>query len=294
MAEVYITGASGVIGASLARHFGKRVIPVSRSSHPGIPTLRQVLRYQDADWLDPAHNDATLLHCAGFADPRGTGFDDSAPRAALMAPHIDMIKALVARGWRGRLVVFSTAGVYGAAQTLPITEDHPPAPDTPYTCHKLDQERRFAALADQLGFQVVTLRIANVYGPTSARRGQGVIPLLLKAVQTGDAFPVYGSGDTLRDYIALSDLCRAIGAVLKTTFTNQITLNIGSGQGTSLNQLIRMIEDLSGKSIFVNRHAPVAEPGDSVLDTTRAYQHLGWKPDVALADGLGALLQAGI
>lgn len=292
MGTFYITGASGFIGSALAAHLGDGAISVSRAPCPAGGL--QINDYTDTRWMAAKDTDATILHCAGDANPRRTRPDNpTQPTDAL--PHAHMIEALAARGWRGRLVNLSTAALYGNSDTLPIPETHAPSPVSPYGAHKLDLERRFETLAHIHGFDLVNLRISNPYGGTVIRDNRGVIPMLIRAARQKTPFRLLGNGRVLRDYIAMPDLCRAIARSAEVPIDdNVLTLNIGSGTGTRLLDLIALVERLSGQRIALDRAPARQEAGDSVLDISTARQRLGWAPEIPLEVGIYNLLQAGI
>lgn len=288
MGPFYITGASGVIGSALATHFGTRAVAVARRPCPDFSSSKLTKAYESADWLDDP--DGVILHCAGYSNPREAWPDYGSLRDAHIKPQLQMIETLVHRGWHGRLVYFSTAGIYGNAQSLPIPESHPAEPVSPYAQHKLELEQKFADLAARHGFELVILRIANPYGASAFKPHQGVIPLLFNAARTDTPFRLIGSGKSLRDYIALSDLCRAVEAAAVVPLQTPLTLNIGSGKGTRLLELIALLEQLLNRQIKLEQRPAEQEPSDSVLDINNARQTLGWAPEIPLKTGLRSLL----
>lgn len=296
MADVYITGASGVLGAELTLHLmqdtGSSLRAVSRKPCPLLPTDHpaQIIvdSLFDANWFTHGHRQATILHCAGLSDPRQHFPSVATLTQDHIQPHIAMIEALLTRGWRGRLIFLSSGGtVYGNPLRLPIPETHPTAPISHYGLHKLLLEHAMAHLAITRGFELIILRVSNPYGSTLTKPNQGVIPILFRAYHTDSLFQIIGDGAALRDYLHITDLCRAVSLCLNHQMqTPVLTLNIGSGTGTTLAALITLIGDLTHQRLRT-RHIPaIHDVHSNVLCNRRAETVLGWQPQVPLREGL--------
>lgn len=296
MTDVYVTGASGVLGSELTRHFldqhNLRVSAVSRRPCPLLsPTHAAQSVVADpfaATWFSPRRMDATIIHCAGLADPRQE-FDSFATLARdHILPHVAMIEALLDSGWKGRLIYFSSGGaVYGNTLQLPIPETHPTSPISFYGLHKLCLERALEHLARTRGFELIILRVANPYGAVVSKLNQGVIPILFRAYLTGSLFSIIGDGTAQRDYLEISDLCRAVSLCVNHRMQEQVlTLNLGSGEGVALNDLIAMIGGILNRRLRT-RHLPaIHDVQSNVLCRQRARDVLGWQPQVPLSVGL--------
>ncbi len=297
MDRVYVTGATGLLGGALVGHLADSgrpgVVALARRPMPDRPgvAVRVWAGLPDADWFEPAAPGAAVLHFAGVADARADTDGLPALLAGHVAPHAALVEALLARGWHGRLIFASSAAVYGDAAVLPIPEDCPPRPRGPYALARLLTEEALAFLARRSGFDLVILRIANPYG-AAARAGQGVMRLILEALAEGRSFRVIGDGSGLRDYLHLSDFCRAVAAAIDAPLpAGPTVLNIGSGAGLSLNDLIARLEALTGRRLDRTSVPVQHDLGSSVLDIRRARALLGWAPRVGLEAGLAALVR---
>lgn len=300
MTDLYVTGASGVLGAEIALHFAKqdniRVKAVSRRPCPLLPlhhpaqSLTQAVF--DAGWFDPDHSAATIVHCAGMSNPRLEFQSFSTLAQDHILPHVAMVEALLARGWRGRLIYFSSGGtVYGNALQLPISETHPTSPVSFYGLHKLCIERALEHLARARGFELIILRVSNPYGGALAKPNQGVIPILVDAFLNNRPFQIIGDGSAKRDYLEISDLCRAIEFCIRHRLDDPVlTLNIGSGEGTTLTSLITLIGKLLNRNLCTRHVASVHDVQSNVLCPRRAQEVLGWRAKVALPDGVDRYL----
>lgn len=277
---VALTGAEGAIGSVLAKFLadqGEKVLALGRQSAP-LPSTA---------WYDPKDPPSALIHLAADSHARGS----SDPKA-LAQPHLDMLRALLAKGWRGHLIFASSAAVYGGSDR-PIPEDTPPAPPNAYGAAKLAVEQGFSAIAAKEGLPLTILRAANIYGTAQDLRRRRVTGLLIEAARSGGAFTLFGDGTSQRDYLHVEDFIRAVQAVLRRPPPPGTAdlFNIGSGIGTSLAQLITMTERATGRLIHRNYQPTQAEAASSVLDISRAQSRLNWQPQVPLAEGLARLIK---
>lgn len=188
-----------------------------------------------------------------------------------------------------RKVVFVSSGgtVYGKPKSVPVTEEHPTDPLCSYGIHKLALEK-YLQLAQQLyGLEYCVLRPANLYGPRQRLDiSQGAVAVFLDRALRGLPIEIWGDGSVVRDYVYVAD---AVDAMLKAArFAGEPRIfNIGSGQGTSLNQLVAEIEKLLGRKLKVNYTATRSlDVPVNVLDATLAARHLGWNATTPLGEGL--------
>ena len=277
-------------GAAGVRAVSRRPCPTLAADHPAQYHARAVF---DASWLAPGDTDATILHCAGLSDPRATFRNFAVLAHEHILPHVEMVEALLARGWRGRLVFFSSGGsVYGEALHLPIREDHPKAPISMYGLHKLVLERALAQMAEDRGFELVILRVSNPYGSMVSKPNQGVIPILIKAMLRDAEFQIIGDGRAERDYLEITDLIAAVRKVIAFEMREPVEIfNIGSGERTSLVDLIAVLTKLTGHELRAVYSPSKIDVKSNVLDCSRAREMLGWEAKVPLEEGLEKLVE---
>ncbi|MFQ6547309.1 NAD-dependent epimerase/dehydratase family protein [Aestuariibius sp. 2305UL40-4] len=289
MTPVVITGASGMLGyEATTRLPATEIIAIYRSA-PQTPFPRNIQTYRtadlfDRDWFGAVAPEATIIHCAGLADPRSSA--DSSHLAKAKAEAM-LFETLRQAGWRGRLILPSSAAVYGAPGRAPVLETTEPRPISAYGNLKLATEAAFLAEA---GLPLTILRFASLYGSEAARPGQGIIRILRDRLADRRPFTLFGDGATCRDYLHIKDAVAAIAATLE--YSHNDTFNIGTGIATKVIDLIAMTERLTGETLQIERRPAVAEAGSTILDPTRAAETFGWRAKIPLEDGLRRYLTA--
>jgi UDP-glucose 4-epimerase len=186
-------------------------------------------------------------------------------------------------------VIFVSSGgtVYGVPTQTPIPEDHPTNPICSYGITKLAIEKYLGLFKQLHGLDYTVLRLANPYGERQRiHASQGVVAVFLGKVLRGEPVEIWGDGSVVRDYIHIADVVDALLAALEQTGNEQV-FNIGGGRGQSLNEVLDMIEKVTG-CIADRRYLPgrIFDVPESVLSIARARQLLGWSPDVGFEQGL--------
>jgi UDP-glucose 4-epimerase len=141
------------------------------------------------------------------------------------------------------------------------------------------------AFAGSYGLRTTSLRFSNVYGPRSEKK-TSVIAAFLRAILEDRPVTVFGDGSQVRDYVFVSDVCRAITLALNSGVDG--TFHIGSGEGTSINALLKIIENIVGPQKMTVQFAPArsGEVHTTYADITRAGKLLGYSPCVPLSEGI--------
>ena len=192
-----------------------------------------------------------------------------------------------------RIVLASSATVYGPQPAQPVNESAWPHPQVPYAVSKLAAEHYIFALGALNGIETVALRIFNAYGP-----GQRippvhapVVPHFAKGVLSGASVIVHGDGRQTRDFVYIDDVVDALVAAASASNVNQRTINIGSGDETSINMLIAVLGQVAQRQSEVI-YNPQESGGIARLtaDLTAARQLFGYNPQVSLKQGLERLL----
>lgn len=199
---------------------------------------------------------------------------------------LNLIETAIAHGAK-RFIYAATAGAgYGEPQRLPVPEEYPINPITPYGVSKHTVEHYLFTFHALYGLDYVVLRYGNVYGPRQSSQGEaGVFAVFCEQMLAGVQPVIYGDGSKLRDYVYVSDVAAANVAALERG-TCEI-FNIGSGVPVSDLEVFNEVRQRLGKSGVTCRYAP-KRPGEIdriCLDISKAQARLGWQPRVALAEG---------
>ena len=187
-----------------------------------------------------------------------------------------------------RVVLASSAAVYGMHQGVPVSEDSVAEPSSPYGQSKLEAERQVRLFSEKFGICGVCLRLFNVYGRGQRRQNAGVIPRFIEDISRGRQIVIHGDGAQTRDFVAVSDAAAAFGLALGAE--KPATYNIASGRATSINELVQMLAGIFGRKVSPRYEwENKAEIRHSAADIALAQRELGFEPRVGLAEGLGDL-----
>jgi UDP-glucose 4-epimerase len=186
-----------------------------------------------------------------------------------------------------KVVASSSAGIFGELKTLPIREDHPAEPDSPYGASKLCAEKEGLAYAKLYGMEVVCLRYFNVYGPSQRFDAYGnVIPIFVFQMLRGEPVTIFGDGEQTRDFVNVRDV---VQANIKAATTPGVSgaFNIGSGTRISINALVERLKAAGGLNPVVGYGPPRAgDVRDSLADISAARRAFGFEPAVPMDEGL--------
>lgn len=292
-----MTGGAGFIGSNIVARLlsDERAVTVLddlssgyRSNLPAHPDLRFV----EGDVRDEAAvSDAIAGAEVVFHLAASVGNKRSIDHPVLDAEInvIGTLRVLEAARKAGvrKIVASSSAGIFGELKTLPIREDHPVEPDSPYGASKLCGEKECLAYAKLFDIEAVCLRYFNVYGPNQRFDAYGnVIPIFVFQMLRGETLTIFGDGEQTRDFVNVADV---VQANLRAAEARGVSgaFNIGSGTRISINDLVRRIEKAGGLQPRVVHGAP--RPGDvrdSLADISAARGAFGFAPSVTLETGL--------
>jgi len=294
---VLVTGGAGFIGShlvdALVADNDVRVLDnfsTGRREHldPAATLLEGDIC--DGDALDRAMDGVDLVfHQAANASVARSVDDPVASHRVNAAGTVALLER--ARRADARVVVASSTAVYGNPASLPVTEDDPTTPLSPYGVEKLAADHYARLYANLYGLDTVALRYFNVYGPRQACTDySGVITAFLEQACINQPITVEGDGSQVRDFVHVSDVVHA-NLLAATTDAVGEAYNIGTGRIVSILDLAQLVRELTGATSDVV-HVD-ARPGDidtSRADISKARANLGYEPAVALQDGLTDLI----
>lgn len=293
---VLVLGGSGLIGAEVVDRLLSQGCTVRTLTRGPIPTslTRQLegatcLRGDAADMNVIARalqGCAHVVHAVGALYPGESDHDPGADVRDTLPPVVRLLEVL--RGCPDIDLTYLSSGgtVYGRPKVVPISEDSPCNPVTSYGVVKLAAEKYIGMYADLYGISAKIARVANAYGPRQQPgRGQGAVAAFLAAAKAGDPIRIFGDGSIIRDYVHVADIALAVAACIGRSGGAPV-INVGTGEGHSLEQLVSTIEKVSGVTLAVERlPARDFDIKSIVLDTTRLAAMVDWRPR-RLEDGI--------
>jgi len=190
-----------------------------------------------------------------------------------------------------RVVLTSSAAVYGDTEELPVSEEAPPRPQSPYGAHKLASEQLLRIFSEQYRMSCVSLRLFNVYGPRQdpSNPYSGVISKFIDWGRSGRPFMIYGDGEQTRDFIFVKDAALALYSAASAPTG---LYNVGTGKETSVNDLASAVFHMLGKEPKVVRMpARKGEILRSCASTELSEAAMGFVPETDLKEGLRATLR---
>jgi UDP-glucose 4-epimerase len=289
---VLVTGALGFIGRHVSRHFGARGHRVVGAGRGDAAEAREagLCRWQAGDLsrqsLDAVSEPVDLIvHCAGssvvatsFTDP------DAEFRSNVVAAAEVLEFARRQKARRPRIVMLSSAAVYGNAAQLPIKEDAPLNPISPYGESKLAIERRCLQSGRDDGVDIAILRLFSVYG--RGLRKQLFWDACRKLAAGDGRFG--GTGDELRDWLHVDDAVRLIDAAAKRVSAAVPIFNGGTGRSVKVRDALAQIRSLwpaPAPDITFSGEVRIGDPPGYQADMERA-RGLDWAPTQGFAEGL--------
>lgn len=295
--KTLVTGGAGFIGSNLVQTLlglGHDVTILDNLSSGSPANLAELgaARFLEGDVRDEALLAEAVAGCeavfhlaASVGNKRSLDHPLTDSDINLMGT-LKLLEASRTAGVR-KVVVSSSAGIFGELKTLPIREDHPLEPETPYGVSKLAAEKMALAYAKLYDLECVALRYFNVYGPRQRFDAYGnVIPIFVFRMLAGQPLTVFGDGEQTRDFVNVHDV---VQANLKAALAPGVSgaFNIGSGTQVSINRLLELLRAATGLDPVVDYGPP--RPGDvrdSLADIGAAQAAFGYQPAVSLAEGL--------
>jgi UDP-glucose 4-epimerase len=300
-----VTGGAGFIGSDLVRQLaarGERVLVIDNLVNGKRENIAEVLSpdvvlgggdIRDVDAFRPRLREVTVVYhlaCLGV-------------RHSVHSPHENhevnataTLRLLAACRDAGvpKFVHVSSSEVYGTARWAPMTEEHPAFPCTVYGASKLAGECYARAYFRTYAYPTTVVRPFNTYGPRSHHEGDSgeVIPKFLLRCLAGRPMIVFGDGTQTRDFTYVSDTAAGILLAGDADASIGETINLGSGQEVSVNDLARTVASVAARPDADIRHDG-PRPGDVLrlcADISVAREKLGYAPTVSLEDGLRRLI----
>jgi len=296
--KIVVTGGAGFVGSHVVDAYvaaGHQVLVVDDLSsgrreqvHPAAQLVEMDLNAPELiDLLQAERPDVVNHHAANASvsvSVRRPLFDATQNILAT----IKVLRAAHGAGV-GKLIYISSGGaMYGDPEHLPMDEEHPSNPISPYALSKYTGERYVQLFGIEHSLCWTSLRYANVYGPRQDPHGEaGVISIFCQNLLEGRDPTIHWDGEQSRDFVYVGDCARA--NLLALQDGDGQAYNVGTAVGTSINTLFRTLLEVTGSSVSPRRGP--RRPGDvrhSYLDCSKIQRDLGWQAEVGLREGLAA------
>jgi len=293
-----VFGGGGFIGSAIADRLLKDGHELRIFERPRVEPYRQFSDGERVEWLTgdlmSVHDVSTaidgvdvVLHLVSTTLPKSSNDDPIYDVQSNLVATLQLLNAMVAK--RVRKIVFISSGgtVYGNPTYLPLDENHPTEPLVSYGITKLAIEKYLLMYQSLHGIKANILRVANPFGEHQrVETAQGAVSVFLNKAIQNQPIEIWGDGSVTRDYLYISDVAEAFARAVDYDGAKSV-FNISSGEGTSLNEMIGVLERVLGSDVV--RHYQPSRPFDvpvSVLANSLARQELGWEPQVSLEDGI--------
>jgi len=295
--RVLVTGGAGFIGSHIVDALltaGHDVFVIDNLHSGRREQVNPSARFYELDLRD-SEGLTTLLrreqptaisHQAALADVRGSLRDPATYATVNVVGTLNLLEAARAAGGVRKLIFASTGGaIYGDPAELPASENCPPRPLDVYGASKLAGEYFIDTYRHNYGLDYCVLRYANIYGPRQDPRGEaGVVAIFTGAMLAGRPVIINGDGLQERDFTYVEDIARAnVQAIAH----GSGVYNLGTGIPTNVNTIFRELAALTDYA-GPERHGPgkQGEVRITYLNSDRAARDLGWRPSIALHEGL--------
>ncbi|MFP4106139.1 MAG: SDR family oxidoreductase [Phycisphaerae bacterium] len=302
MAKYLVTGGAGFIGSNLARYIldrGHQVVVLDDFSTGKRENVEEILDditliegdIRDREVVDQAVDGATaIFHEAALGSVPRSVENPLTSHDVNVNGTITVLEAARAAGVK-RVVFAASSSAYGNQKESPKHENMVPLPISPYASSKVSCEVYMRAYAACYGMETFCLRYFNVFGPRQDPFGAyaAVIPAFVSRILKDQPPIIFGDGEQSRDFCYIENVCEAnwLAAHAPADVCDGRVANIACNDSTSLNEIIRILQDLLGKDISPEYKPP--RPGDvkhSLANVTAAREAIGYEPKVYFEDGL--------
>ncbi len=288
MNRIVVTGGSGFIGTpvvSRLRQLGVEAVSVSRSGQG-----RHVIH---ADIGDKSALQGILtsgdvvIHLASSRNPTTSEHEHVRDIEENLIGTLRLLESCAEKGVEKFIFASSGGTVYGVPQVLPIPEVHPTNPISAHGAMKLAIEKYVQVYGARFGLKYVISRCANAYGPgQTGASGQGIIGRAILVALRGEPLELWGSGSVVRDFVFVEDVAEAFVRAATRKVANEV-VNIGTGKGTSIKEILDLVARVVGRPIqVINLPSRRLDVPSNVLSIEKAKALLNWDPRTAFEEGI--------
>jgi len=296
-----VLGADGFLGScfvdKLLIDSSNEVVAFDRflnGKSKNLEHLRGKIEFLAGDFLNQDDIDKAtkgvdvVFHCISLTTPASSIKDPFIDIDTNIRGTVRLLEVCVRNGVSRFIFPSSGGTIYGDYFREKFSEDDVTKPNSPYGISKLTIERYLEYFKINSGLDYLIFRYSNPYGPRQNFVGsQGVIPIFLNKMKNYEQVIIFGDGENVRDYIYVDDCIDMSIKILSKDKLNHCLYNVGSGNGISINDLIRVVENVTGDK-FLIKHNPSrsCDVKRVVLDNSRLFKEIGEKRLLSLEEGV--------
>jgi UDP-glucose 4-epimerase len=300
--EFIRAGKSVVIYDSLYQGLESRIVYLRAKHKVEIPFIKADIRdYNELESVTRTHKIDGIVHTAALKAV-GESMEKSDEYFQVNLEATTELIAIAKRNNVKKFIFSSTAAVYGSPDSMdPCKEDGPKAPISPYGDSKYQAESAVTAFINTLGNHGTSLRFFNVVGTAAPElldnSVENLVPIVLGKLNKGEAPTIFGTdyptpdGTCIRDYVDVRDIARAHLAAADATTKLPETMNIGTGRGASVREIIKLVLDATNKAdtkvIETDRRA--GDPAFLCADVTLAKSAMGFESKYSLEESIKSI-----
>lgn len=280
--KVLVTGSKGFVGTHLCNYFsenGLQVVSTIDKQRPvDVTNIDELLLINDVDAI--VHLAAKTSISDSFKDPSQTYYTN-------LVGTLNVLE--FARAKKIKNLIYVSTYVYGQPVYLPVDENHPLNPHSPYNHSKLLAEKICQNYSYYFGLNIVTLRPFYVYGPNS--RNHSLVPSIIKQIKKNGKVRLSGK-KVKRDFLFVTDFVYLIGKILQDFPKGDNIYNVGYGESYSLNQIANKLAVLFGRKIEIEISKETRlDVSDMIADIAKVSKKFNWRPSIDINKGLQLIVE---
>lgn len=296
--KIVIFGGGGFIGSAIVDRLLLDGHDLRIFERPRVEPYRKFSATERVEWVFGdmlSINDITLamtgmdlvIHLVSTTLPKSSNEDPIYDVQSNLVGTLQILNVMAKLNVKKIIFISSGGTVYGTPKYLPIDENHPCNPLVSYGITKLAIENYLLLYEGLYGIKALILRVANPFGKRQRiETAQGAVSVFLHRAITGQPINIWGDGSVTRDYLYIDDVAEAFANAVDYNGSKNI-FNISQGLGTTLNELIMLIEESLGHPVEKNYlPARTFDVSKNILSNDLALKELGWAPKISIREGV--------